>query len=170
MTIIVCPLSYVDTIARTRKPSHLVTLLDPDHEIETPEGIAPERHLRLGCHDVSDYVEGLNPPDATVVRQLLSFGAGWNASAPIVVHCWAGISRSSAAAFVLACQRNPHASEHEIAFEIRRKSRYATPNPRIVELADMLMARQGRMIDAAHAIGRGELAHEGRPFDLKADW
>ena len=121
-------------------------------------------------HDICDAAEGLVCPDETVVEDLVAFGRDWTGQAPIVVHCWAGISRSTASAFTLACARNPDADERAIAEEIRRRSAYATPNRRIVALADDLLGRRGRMVDAAAAIGRGEIAFEGLPFEIAADW
>jgi predicted protein tyrosine phosphatase len=170
MTIIVSPLSYVDMLCKTRRPSHLVTLLDPDHVIETPHGLKPERHLKLGCHDIVDETEGLQRPDAATVSRLIEFGRSWTGRSPLVVHCWAGISRSTAAGFILACERNPDVSELDIAFEIRRRSRYASPNRRLVALADEMLGRGGRMVEAVSSIGRGEIAVESRPFEIPANW
>jgi predicted protein tyrosine phosphatase len=53
-----------------------------------------------------------------------------------------------------------------IAREIRRASATATPNPRIVAIADRVLGRDGRMLAAIDAIGRGEMAYEGIPFRL----
>jgi predicted protein tyrosine phosphatase len=170
MTIIVCPLSHVETICEARRPSHLLSLLDPGHVIPSPAGLGTGAHLRIGVHDICDETEGLIRPDESVVEAVLAFGSAWAAEAPMVVHCWAGISRSSASAFTLACARNPHADERTIAEEIRRRSPYATPNRRIVALADDILGRGGRMVDAADAIGRGQSAVEGRPFEITADW
>jgi predicted protein tyrosine phosphatase len=170
MTIIVCPLSHVETICEARRPSHLLSLLDPGHVIPSPAGLGTGAHLRIGVHDICDETEGLVRPDEATVQEVIAFGRGWTAEAPIVVHCWAGISRSSASAFTLACARNPHADERTIAEEIRRRSPYATPNRRIVALADDILGRGGRMVDAADAIGRGQSAVEGRPFEITADW
>jgi predicted protein tyrosine phosphatase len=83
-----------------------------------------------------------------------------------VVHCWAGISRSTAAAFVVACTLNPERDERDIAWAIRRASPTATPNLRIVTLADEILEREGRMVAAIEAIGRGQVAGEGVPFRL----
>jgi predicted protein tyrosine phosphatase len=105
-----------------------------------------------------------------MVHEVLAFGRDWSGEAPILVHCWAGISRSSASAFTLACARNPHADEHEIAREIRARSPHAAPNPRIVALADEILGRQGRMVSALAAIGPGEPATENTPFEIAADW
>lgn len=170
MTIIVSPLSFVELVARTRRPSHVLTLLDPEHDIPTPEGIAPARHLKLGCWDVPDDSHGLAPPDETIVRAVVDFGRGWTGDDPILIHCWAGISRSTASAFTLACERNPDTPEAEIARDLRARSAIASPNRCIVALADDLLGRQGRMVDAVDAIGRGQPAFENRPFEIPAVW
>ncbi len=90
------------------------------------------------------------------------------ASQPMLIHCWAGISRSSATAYILACERNPDVAEGAIANHLRATSPIANPNLRLVALADDMMGRQGRMIDAVRAIGAGELAMENQPFELPA--
>ena len=52
------------------------------------------------------------------------------------------------------------------AAALRRASPYATPNARLVALADDLLARRGRMVDAVLSIGRGAETYEGEPFML----
>lgn len=168
MTLIVCPLRHVEAVIAARRPSHLITLLDPASLIDTPAGLAPERHLRLGVNDIVEAAEGRILPDEALVRAIVAFGAGWDASRPMLIHCWAGISRSTATAFVLACERNPDASEAHIARGLRVASAHAHPNRRIVALADDLLGRGGRMVDAADAIGPGAFAEENHPFDLPA--
>jgi predicted protein tyrosine phosphatase len=84
----------------------------------------------------------------------------------MVVHCYAGISRSTASAFAAACALNPGRDEVSIAWELRRASRTATPNALIVSLADRLLGRGGRMIHAVETIGPGIAATEGVPFRL----
>jgi predicted protein tyrosine phosphatase len=54
----------------------------------------------------------------------------------------------------------------QIAWEIRRASRTAQPNFRIVTIADRLLRRDGRMMRAIETIGPGDLAAEGDPFWL----
>jgi predicted protein tyrosine phosphatase len=85
----------------------------------------------------------------------------------MVIHCFAGISRSTAGAYVAACALNPERDEMQIAWDIRRASRTAQPNSRIVTIADRLLKRDGRMIRAIEAIGVGDAATEGHPFRLE---
>ena len=81
----------------------------------------------------------------------------------MVVHCWAGISRSTAAAFISLCAINPDAPEELIAQRLREASPTAYPNRLMVRLADEALARRGRMIKAIERIGRGEPAYRGDP-------
>ena len=88
------------------------------------------------------------PCDEHVTR-LIEFVRGWDRAKPMVVHCYAGISRSTAGAYVAACALNPRRDEMAIARELRRASRDgATPNARIVSLADRVLGRDGRMVAA----------------------
>lgn len=105
-------------------------------------------------------------PEEQHVAELLNFVHRWDRRAPLVVHCYAGISRSTASAFASICALNPHRNEDSIAQALRRASPTATPNIRIVSLADRLLGREGRMVAAIQTIGRGVLAAEGTPFRL----
>ena len=168
MTLIVCGLAEVPAIIAARTPSHMITLLDAASMIETPAGLPPAHHLRLSVNDIAQPTEGLILPSADLVHQLLAFGRAWDASAPMIVHCWAGISRSSASAFILACDRNPQADEHLIAMRMRRAAKHAYPNRKIIALADDILGRRGRMVDAVEAMGDYEYSGYGVPFDFSA--
>jgi len=100
------------------------------------------------------------------VQRLIDFVGAWDRATPMVMHCFAGISRSTAGAYVAACALNPKRDEMQIAWDIRRASRTAQPNSRIVLIADRLLKRDGRMMHAIDAIGPGDVATEGDPFRL----
>jgi predicted protein tyrosine phosphatase len=167
LTLIVCGLSEVERLIAERRPSHLVTLLDPASMIETPAGLAAQRHLRVGVNDIAEPIEGLVLPGERVVTDLIAFARDWDEAAPMLIHCWAGISRSTAAAFTIACERSAPGKEAAIARALREAAPHAYPNRRIVALADDLLGRRGRMVDAVEAIGLGDFAM-GFPFDLAA--
>src|SRR5262249_24646866 len=100
--ILITPLSAIEETIRGRAPSHMVTLLSNDYMIDTPQGFTAARHLRLSMHDIADAgVPGA--PAREHIDRLIAFGRGWDATAPMLVHCWAGVSRSTAAAFTLLC-------------------------------------------------------------------
>jgi predicted protein tyrosine phosphatase len=159
--ILVTPLSAVEDVIRVHRPSHMVTLLSPDHMIETPAGFPVERHLRLGMNDVVDVAAGDTPPERRHVETLLDFARTWPAEDPLLVHCWAGISRSMAATYIILCDRLGRGSELFAAKAIRNRAPHAYPNALLVRHADELLGRQGRMVDAIKSIGAGKMVAEG---------
>jgi predicted protein tyrosine phosphatase len=162
----VCSLARLhDTVDETGA-GHVVTLLKDTDRVERPKSIVEANHLILGMDDISVPMDGYVMPCDEHVTRLIAFVRGWDRSKPMVVHCYAGISRSTAGAFVAACELNPRRDEMALARELRRLSATATPNIRIVSLADRVLGRDGRMVAAIDSIGRGEMAYEGVPFRL----
>ncbi|MGE3831979.1 MAG: tyrosine phosphatase family protein [Parvibaculaceae bacterium] len=159
--IIVSPLSAVQSLVDQHKVSHVVSLLGPDTPHRDFKGINAPCHLKLTFHDITAPAEGFTAPEAKDVETLIGFLGGWSRESPMLIHCWAGISRSTAAAFTAMCHYHPDANELTLARQLRTLSHVATPNRRIVAFADDLMNRGGRMVDAVDAIGRGEDAYEG---------
>lgn len=166
MHIHVCSLGKLDETVRLIRPNRLISLVRVEPPIATPETIAREHHLRLSFHDIVAPEEGQVAPGAHHVEELLDFARGWDREAPMLIHCYAGISRSTAAAFIVACALRPDVAEESLALALRRASPSATPNTRLVALADERLGRDGRMTAAIRDIGRGADAFEGRPFRL----
>jgi predicted protein tyrosine phosphatase len=163
----VCPLALIDETVEATGARSLVTLLNPGTRVVRPKGIAPDRHLYIGVGDIVEDAPGQVTPANAHVRQLLDFVGSWDRAAPLLIHCFAGVSRSTAAAFISACALAPRRDEGEIARKLRAASPTATPNARLVALADAKLGRAGRMIGAIEAIGRGEECFEGAPFALE---
>jgi predicted protein tyrosine phosphatase len=159
--ILVSPLSAIEQTIAAWRPSHLITLLSPEHMIETPPGIATEGHLKLALSDVVEDAHNMVLPSPEHVSRLVDFGRGWEAEAPILIHCWAGVSRSMAAAYTLLCQHGAPGRELEIARALRERAPHAYPNSLMIRHADMLLKRDGRMVEAIASIGRGEIVIEG---------
>ncbi|MBN9060815.1 MAG: protein tyrosine phosphatase [Rhizobiales bacterium 65-9] len=167
-SIHVCSLARLPATVLETGASHVATLINASTLVARPDSIAAERHLMLGVSDITAPLDGHILPDAAHVERLLAFIRVWGGdrSRPLVAHCWAGISRSTAAAFIGACLLRPETPEDEWAAQIRERSPTATPNARLVQLADDLLSRNGRMVDAIARIGRGVDAYEGAPFRL----
>jgi predicted protein tyrosine phosphatase len=162
----VCSLARLnDTVAQTGA-RHVVTLLGDADLVLRPDGIDAANHLWLRMHDIPEPADGFTAPAVAHVEQLIDFVRRWDRGAPVVMHCWAGISRSTAAAFVSVCALLPERDEASVAQAIRLASATACPNTRIVALADEMLGRDGRMIAAVQASGRGGVAEEGIPFRL----
>lgn len=162
----VCPLSRLPETLAASGARHLLSTVDAAHVPPRPAGIAEADHVVLGFNDIVGARAGLIAPAAAHIDALLGFIARWGMAGPLVIHCWAGISRSPAVAFAIACLLAPDRPEGEIAAALRRAAPSATPNPAIVALADARFGRGGRMSAAISAIGRGAEAFEGEPFRL----
>lgn len=133
----------------------VISLMDPGSAVPTPPGVPPEHHLRIDLHDVCAAAPGEPAwvlPCEDHIRQLLAFGSRWDGGEAVLVHCWAGVSRSSATALILACQRNP-GREAEVARLLRQRGPWVMPNRLMVALADRLLRRRGRLTEALTAMG-----------------
>jgi predicted protein tyrosine phosphatase len=163
----ICSLALIaETVAKTGART-LVTLLSPGTDVERPVGIRPERHLYLAVSDIVEPTPGQVLPEATHLEDLLGFVHAWDRAEPMVIHCFAGVSRSTAAAYIAACALRPGRDEFALARAMRAASPTATPNPRLISLADAALGRRGRMNEAIATIGRGEACFEGTPFTLE---
>ena len=167
-SLLVGPLNAVGLMVRQCGASHLLTCLHGDL-VQTPITIERARHLRLIMHDVAEAIPDHTPPDASHIARIVDFAHDWGGHTAMVVHCFAGISRSTAAAFISLCAINPDASEEVIAQRLREASATACPNRLMVRLADEALARRGRMIKAVERMGPPEPAYEAIPFALSAD-
>ncbi len=161
----VCPLSRLgETLAASRARS-VVTLLARDQQDAVPPLPGVER-LVLDLSDISEPRAGYTLAGEAHLVDLLAFAGAWTRQHPLLIHCYAGVSRSTAAAFAIVCALDPATAPRDIAARLRRASPSATPNPRLVALADAALARDGLMVDAIRAIGRGRDCYEGDVFSL----
>ncbi|WAJ26322.1 tyrosine phosphatase family protein [Antarcticirhabdus aurantiaca] len=162
--ILVSPASQVRAVLDARSPGRFVALRSPGATAFHPETIASADQLHLEMNDIAFDRPGLVSPRVEQVEALLALAQGWDRRAPLLVHCYAGISRSTAAALLIAAMLRPEAEERQLAAELRRLSPAATPNPYLVRLGDALLRRSGRLVAAVEEIGRGAEAFEGTPF------
>ncbi|MGQ0741492.1 MAG: tyrosine phosphatase family protein [Alphaproteobacteria bacterium] len=164
--ILVTPYSAVVEVIRRHRPSHMVTLLDPQTYVETPAGIQAANHLRLGVDDIVEPAEGSVCPSCDHIEEILLFNKNWSRAAPLLVHCWAGISRSTAAALIMLCDIHGPGHELDIAKSLRARAPHAHPNRLMIRHADAIMGREGRLIAAVEAMGAPRIVWEGEIVEL----
>jgi predicted protein tyrosine phosphatase len=162
----VCPLSRLPETVAATGASHVLTLINVGTPLERPAVIDAENHAVIGVSDIAEARDGHVLPAEEHVARVLDFVRAWPREKPLVIHCYAGISRSTAAAFIAACALAPERDEAAIADALRAASPSATPNPLFVAVADRMLGRDGRMVAAIARIGRGADAFEGTPFCL----
>ena len=163
--ILITPLSALPDAMANHNPSHIVSLLSSGYMIDTPNGFPAARHLRLSMHDIVD--EGMpESPGRAHVDRLIAFGRDWDAKAPMIVHCWAGISRSTAATYTILTDRAGQGSEETIARLLRARAPHAQPNRLFIRLSDEALGRDGAMMRAIDGIGSGTMVTEGCVVEL----
>lgn len=166
--IYICPLVRLEETVQETGARYVITAINPWSVPETPASVLDENHLRLVMNDIETPHDGLVHPEAHHIQQLLDFAKRWNKDGPLVVHCLAGISRSSASAFIVACALNPDASENTIARSLRKASSIAQPNRLLIELADQLLERNGRMIAAIESMSPAGGAIESNIYSISS--
>jgi predicted protein tyrosine phosphatase len=165
----VCSLAALPDTVKSTGASHVLTVMANVDQVQRPESVLPANHLKVQMDDITEDLDGFVAPSEAHIEKVLNFVRNWDRNAPLVVHCYAGISRSTASAFAAVCLLNPHRDELSIARLIRAASPIAQPNRLIVSLADKALGREGRMLRALDQMGPGSMIAEGRPFRLDLD-
>jgi predicted protein tyrosine phosphatase len=165
--IYVCSLAEVPRFADAVRPSHLISLLGDDPFPPTPESVADGGHLKVQMHDIVDPAPGCITPEAGHLTDLIDFADRWRRAGPMVIHCYAGVSRSTAAALVVLCRYNP-GREAEAAHLLRKRAPHAHPNRRMIELADPLMGCEGKLIAAVEAMSLPDFLSPQAPVSIPA--
>ncbi|MBB5053742.1 putative protein tyrosine phosphatase [Afipia massiliensis] len=160
----VCSLAALPATVEATGAQHILTVMANVAQVVRPVSVLEANHLRIQMDDINEPALGFVAPSHEHVEQALAFIRKWDRTAPMVIHCYAGISRSTASAFMAACALNPNRDETSIARQIRAASPSAYPNRLIVTLADEVLGRGGRMVRALDAMGPGNMTIEGRPF------
>src|SRR5229473_1931052 len=97
--------------------THILSILDPEWR-DPPDfaGFPPHRRLALRFHDIIEPTRDLLAPSRDDVARLLAFGRelGEPAGSHLLVHCHAGVSRSTAATVLILAQANPDRSASEV--------------------------------------------------------
>jgi predicted protein tyrosine phosphatase len=165
----VCSLADLPSTVHATGARYVLTVMGNVDKAQRPPSVDAANHLKVAMDDITEAADGFVAPTQAHIVQVLDFVRRWSRDAPMVIHCYAGISRSTASAFAAACLLNPQRDETEIARQIRLASPSAFPNRLIVSLADAALGRDGRMLRALDAMGPGNMMVEGRPFRVEIE-
>jgi len=143
--------------------THVLSILDPGWPEPAALGaFDAHRRLELRFHDVIEAGPGWIAPERLDVEQLLSFGRDLTEArgTHLLVHCHAGVSRSTAAATLILAQARPDRPAEKVLQAVVLQRAQAWPNLRILELGDALLDRRGEIVGAARAHYRRRLERE----------
>lgn len=156
----VCGLDELEFHA-DRGVTHVLSIIDPgrgDHPAFARYG--DHRRLTLRFHDEIEPGRGVVLPERADVEAILAWGreSFVGREGHMLVHCHMGISRSTAAMTMLLAQAHPERSETEIVERVRAIRPIAWPNLRMVEFADAILRRDGRLTAAVGTLYARSLA------------
>ena len=150
------------TLHGSRGVTHVLSILDPDQpEPEAFSGYSRHRRTLLRFHDAIEPAPGLVLPQPGHVEAVLEFGRSLAedvTQAHLLVHCHAGISRSTAAMAALMAQAEPEQSEEGIFDRLIALRPKAWPNSRMIAFADEFLGRKGQFTAALGPLYRRQLA------------
>jgi predicted protein tyrosine phosphatase len=142
--------------------SHVLSILDPDApELPVFGAFSEHERVELRFDDVIEDFPDKVAPRRQDVEEILAFGRDLvgepSATAHLLVHCHAGVSRSTAAMTLILAQARSDLAGDEILAEVLRIRRRAWPNLRIIELGDALLGRNGAIVSAVSRLYREQL-------------
>ncbi|RVC23131.1 protein tyrosine phosphatase, partial [Mesorhizobium sp. M7A.F.Ca.CA.004.04.2.1] len=91
----VCSLAKIEETVARSGADRMLSLLAAGTAVVRPASISKENHLHLVMHDIAAAQDGMTMPGEEHVRNLLDFARRWDRARPMLVHCYAGISRST---------------------------------------------------------------------------
>jgi len=132
----ICDLDTVRSLDLSQY-SGVITIEEPDTDDPFRTDVVPQ--LVLQFHDIDmtmlDYIE----PESEHVQQALIFAQ--EIDGPLLVHCRAGVSRSTAIALAIAADRLGAGNERQACEWLRKTYPQAQPNRLVVFLADEVLKR-----------------------------
>jgi predicted protein tyrosine phosphatase len=122
------------------RKTHVVSLLDPGTKIPK---VSVNHHVEF-FHDIEGPMANFYRPQATHIANILEFIKTFSDNDNILVHCHAGVSRSTAISILIFIQ---HGISIEDAYEkVFRVRNCMWPNSRIIQLGDELLNCEGKLL------------------------
>jgi len=147
----VCGLEELESY-RESSVTHVLSLLDPGRDVgNSLSKFALTEHKVIHFHDIIEACPDYVLPQPEHISEILTFGqtaldsANDDLGYHVLVHCFMGVSRSTAAMITLMAQSHPEWSADELFAELRTMRPRAWPNSLIIAYADELLERQGTL-------------------------
>jgi predicted protein tyrosine phosphatase len=153
----------IDEVRQLSEPrvDYLLSILASNDVLPRPEWIQGDHYLVLIFDDLDDpdFQDGIHvPPTPADLQNILAWGRQIDQAQrqegdplSVLIHCTAGVSRSTAAAYAIWCDWLGAGQEAWAAAEVRKVRPKAAPNRLMVMYADQILGRKGRMVENAAA-------------------
>lgn len=161
--IIVSSLKDFADVCESINPSHLISVIDPGFEPETPTNL--NKHLKLGFDDIVEikednliyrekdsivksksYVKQILP-NIEHINKIIDFISTWDRTHPMLIHCWCGVSRSMATAIFILCKINLNNVDSNVKY-MRHIAPHANPNKLMVSMFEEYLGIPGEISEA----------------------
>lgn len=146
--------------------THVVSILDPAHPFPSAfTDYGEHERLELRFHDIIDERPHHHEPKLHHVEQILDFGRtvvntrhdAPNDNRHLLVHCHAGISRSTAAMTLILALGHPEMAAPDLLARLMKIRFNAWPNLRILAMGEELLDRRGEFTSAVADVYRAQL-------------
>jgi predicted protein tyrosine phosphatase len=127
----------------TFKPTHVVSMITA---MEPPVGVP--HHLQIRVDDVPSEMPGYVHPQMSHLQTVLAFTADLVETDRVLIHCFAGISRSTAIAIAILIQ---HGMRYDEAFiHVHSIRPILMPNQAFIRLTDEHFKLGGKLVELVH--------------------
>lgn len=143
---------------KANKVTHVLTLLDPfESMVYHPDHTCEIKRLSMFDIESDDYPGG---PTVELVQEIIDFGKSLDKDTTrLLVHCYAGVSRSTAAALVILYMMYKR-DIRQAMLKLKEIRPRAAPNTLICSIADSLLkTKNGELLKAAEYLTNNKKSH-----------
>ena len=150
MNLTICGVDEL-TEQEGKRWTHVISIWDKVFLYDTAcreqvKAVAPRAQLLFSFFEDTSDPSHPDAPRLQDVKRILAFTNLIPAKAKVLVHCRAGVSRSTATAYAILCQHSSPGMEMENLLHVQSLRDLVMPNRLIIELADNVLKRKGGML------------------------